>query len=248
MDVYGIIGKKLGHSFSPAYFNKKFRSLKLDADYRKFELKHIVELPDLIRHTSQLKGFNVTVPYKQSIIPILDELDPLAKTIGAVNTVKVLKIGNKPKLIGFNTDITGFQKACQQFLSGPKVKNALILGTGGSSKAVAHALRKMDFRVQFVSRHPSENQITYQLLNEEIIKNHLLIINTTPLGMFPETEKYPEIPFQYLTNQHFLFDLIYNPKQTLFLKRGSDYGARTENGLNMLRYQAEASWAIWQEI
>lgn len=247
MDVYGIIGKNLGHSFSPAYFKSKFHDLKLNADYLKFELSDIIEFPYLLRHSSKIKGFNVTVPYKQSIIPYLDELDTDAESIGAVNTVKVLRSGDAFKLIGHNTDFAGFQKACQLFLSGWKVKNALILGTGGSSKAVAYALKKMDIQFQFVSRNPSEEQFTYQALDEEIIKSHLLIINTTPLGMFPEMDNAPEIPYQFLTNQHHLFDLIYNPEQTLFLKHGSEHDSRIENGLNMLRYQAEASWAIWQE-
>ena len=248
MEIYGLIGKKLGHSFSPEYFKNKFRELNLESEYLKFELEDIADFPDFIKQQNQLKGLNVTVPYKESIIPFLDELDPVAEAVGAVNTVNFIKKGQEIKLVGYNTDTVGIKMALSPLITENSNVNALILGTGGSSKAVGYTLIQLGINFQFVCRDARKSSMTYELLNDEIIRNHLLIINTTPLGMFPGIEKYPEIPYQFLSKKHKLFDLIYNPAQTAFLKKGNEAGAMIQNGLSMLHFQAEESWKIWQEI
>ncbi len=248
MEIYGLIGKKLEHSFSPEYFRNKFRELNLESEYLKFELDDIADFPDFIKQQNQLQGLNVTVPYKESIIPFLDELDPVAEAIGAVNTVKIIKNGQEIKLVGYNTDTVGFRMALSPMINGNSNINALILGTGGSSKAVRYTLTQLGINFQVVSRDYRKSGMTYESLNQKILKDHLLIINTTPLGMFPDIKKYPEIPYQFLSEKHKLFDLIYNPAQTAFLKKGNEKEAEIQNGLNMLHFQAEESWRIWQEI
>lgn len=240
--VYGLLGETLSHSFSKDYFMKKFESLQLkECSYLNFELSKIEEFPELLKNNPHLKGLNVTIPYKEQIIPYLNELTPEAKEIGAVNCVE-FKGG---KLIGHNTDHYGFKQSIKPFLE-PQHERALILGTGGSSKAVAFALKSIGVEVYFVtsSQKKGSNYFLYSELNEIIFSSFKLIINTTPLGMAGNNEA-PSIPYQLLSNQHFCYDLIYNPAETPFLKYAKDKGALTMNGLSMLKQQAEKSWEIW---
>lgn len=239
MKRFGLIGHPLGHSFSKTYFTEKFEQLSIDACYENYDLTNINQLPQLIKQHPGLFGFNVTIPYKETILPFLDEIDPTAEALGAVNTVKVLPGG---KLRGFNTDVIGIEKSlCIN------VNPALILGTGGASKAIQHVLRKKNIPFHLVSRNPLKGHFTYVSLTPEDIGKHLFIINATPVGMTPKIDEAPLIPYEALTSQHVLFDLIYNPEETLFLKHGKEHGAQTINGLTMLHAQAEASWEIWNQ-
>lgn len=248
MEIYGLIGKKLTHSFSPAYFNKKFSDLKLDAKYWLFELKNISELSEMLKNNPELQGLNVTIPYKKEVIPFLDELDAVADELGAVNTIKVSTKNGRQILKGFNTDVVGFEKSIKPLVKGNKMIAALILGTGGSAQAVAYVLTKLGIDYQFVSRSAKGSKfIGYDTLTPEIIFQNNLIVNTTPAGMFPNIADAPGIPYDSLGRNHILFDLVYNPDETLFLKRGKQAGAKIANGLKMLQYQAEASWEIWKQ-
>ena len=241
MDRFGLIGKHISYSFSKDYFTTKFKDEGYNnASYENFDIENITELPNLI--TKNIKGLNVTIPYKELVIPYLDKIDKKAKQIGAVNTIKITKKG---KLKGFNTDYFGFKKTLEPYIENHHNK-ALILGTGGASKAIAFALKKMNIKYAFVSRNPSkETAFTYATLTVKDIKNHQIIINCTPLGTFPNTEAYPNIPYSAITNQHILFDLIYNPLETKFLAFGKSKNATTINGLNMLKLQADKAWKIW---
>lgn len=234
---YGLIGHPLGHSFSKDYFTKKFEREGLDCEYSNYDLEDISMVRQL-----KLSGFNVTIPYKEAIIPYLDELDPMAKEIGAVNTVKVLPDG---RLKGYNTDVIGFSVALHSILLTPH--SALILGTGGASKAVQYVLKKHRITYHLASRDAKKGDFAYDQLTPEVIKEHLLLINTTPVGMAPNIDMAPAIPYEAITPQHTLIDLIYNPEETLFLQRGRQHGATTNNGLAMLHAQAEASWKIWND-
>ena len=241
--LFGLLGRDISYSFSSGYFKEKFAELKLtNHQYQNFDIDSIQRFPELINQTKTLSGMNVTIPYKEEVIPFLDEIDSEAKEIGAVNTIKFLENG---KLKGFNTDVFGFLNSIKPLLEKRHTK-ALILGTGGASKAVAFALQKLQIDFKFVSRNPSaEKEISYINLSEEIIISHTIIINCTPLGTFPETDLCPEIPYQFITSKHVLFDLIYNPSKTAFLKKGKEKGAKIKNGLEMLQLQAEKSWEIW---
>ena len=240
MRTYGLIGFPLTHSFSSKYFAEKFsREGITDCIYKNFPLENINEFPVLSK-AETLSGLNVTIPYKESVIEYLDELDQTVRAIGAVNCIKF----TNGRAVGYNTDAYGFSESLKSFIGETKLK-ALILGTGGSSKAVAYSLDSIGIPYQSVSRTKNSDNLTYPELTENIISSHKLIINTTPVGMFPNTIDAPTIPYQYLTSGHFLFDLIYNPEETLFLKQGSNYGAHTRNGLEMLQLQAEKSWTIW---
>ncbi len=241
MSNFGLIGKNIGYSFSKSFFSEKFEKEKSSHSYENFDIPSIINFPQIIAETLDLKGLNVTIPYKEEVIPFLDSLDEEARKIGAVNTIK---ISEDKKLIGYNTDHFGFQKALEDFLP-LQQKTALILGAGGASKAIAYVLEKLGFDFKFVSRKTVSNSFDYSSLNQSIIENHLLIINCTPLGTFPNITDCPPIPYQFLTENHFLFDLIYNPAETEFLKRGKLKGATTSNGLKMLELQAEKAWAIW---
>lgn len=245
MKRYGLIGHPLGHSFSKAYFTEKFEREGLDCEYLNFDLPSLDELREV---TKQSNGFNVTIPYKESIIPYLDDLDETAKEIGAVNTVKVLDDG---RMIGYNTDVIGlntiFPRALPWADGVLPLRGALVLGTGGASKAVQYVLKKNNIPFHLVSRDPSKGHFTYDTLSPDITKEHLLIINATPVGMTPHINEAPLIPFEAITPQHVLFDLIYNPEETLFLRNGKVKGALTINGLSMLHAQAEASWEIWNQ-
>ena len=240
----GLIGKNISYSFSKGYFSEKFKNLDIkDLTYRNFDIPAIEEFPFLIYHKEeQFKGFNVTIPYKQSIIRYLDRLDPDAEKIGAVNTIKLTEDN---ELVGYNTDVYGFEYALKPLLK-EHHKKALVIGTGGASKAVAFVLAKLNIEFLYVSRNPSaENEISYEDLNKEIIESHQLIINSSPVGTHPNIDDCPNIPYEYISNQHYLFDLVYNPEETKFLSNGKKKGALIKNGAKMLELQAERSWEIW---
>ncbi|MEZ4796750.1 MAG: shikimate dehydrogenase [Flavobacteriaceae bacterium] len=239
---FGLIGKNIDYSFSRSYFNKKFKSEGLPHTYENFDLKTIVEFPQIIKNTKHLKGLNVTIPYKETVIPFLDKLNRKAKKIGAINTIKISKKG---RLIGYNTDYYGFNKSIKPFLK-KHHKKALILGTGGASKAIVFTLKKLNIDFSYVSRQKSKKvDFTYDELDENIIANHQIIINCTPLGTLPNINECPDIPYDGITDQHLLFDLIYNPEETKFLALGKLKGATICNGYNMLVFQAEKAWEIW---
>lgn len=240
MRTFGLIGFPLTHSFSVKYFAEKFsREGITDCVYENFPIESIEELSLLLKQ-KELAGLNVTIPYKESVIEYLDELDPAADAIGAVNCIKFVN----GKHIGYNTDVFGFQESLKKFLGEAKV-TALILGTGGSSKAVSHALDDLGIPYHFVSRRKKAEWLTYHDLTADIIHEHQLIINTTPIGMFPLAEAKPELPYEFLTSSHYLYDLIYNPEETAFLHEGALLGSHTKNGLEMLYIQAEKNWEIW---
>ena len=244
MKQFGLIGYPLSHSFSKGYFTEKFLKENItDCKYDIFPLEKIEDFNDLCEQYTNLVGLNVTIPFKQAIIPFLDELDEIAANIGAVNTIKFM--GGKK--IGYNSDAYGFEMSLKPLLK-QHHKNALILGTGGASKAVEYVLKKLGIQFQYVSRTKSENAILYDELNEDIINHSTLIINSTPIGMYPNVEASPSIPYQFITDKHLLYDLIYNPEETKFLKEGKQGAAQTKNGLEMLHLQAERSWQIWNNI
>lgn len=242
MAKYGLIGKDISYSFSKTFFTAKFEFENRLDTYHNYDIDCISKFKEIISDESDLKGLNVTIPYKESIIPLLDRVDKEAKKIKAVNTIKILRDGT---LVGYNTDHYGFAKALSNLLP-IKEKTALILGTGGASKSIAYVLEAMNFKYRFVSRTKTEENYTYQELNKDIISNHYLIINCTPVGTFPKMHEFPHIPYQFLTSDHFLFDLIYNPRQTEFMKLGQAKGARVSNGFKMLEYQAKKAWSIWK--
>lgn len=242
MREFGLIGFPLRHSFSKQYFTEKFAAENIrDAVYNMFELPDISELPALIARYPNLAGLNVTIPYKQAIIAYLDELDETARKIGAVNTIK-FKNG---KLIGFNSDYQGFLQSLQGFFPCYSPSHAMVLGSGGASKAVQVALNTLEIPYKVVTRKPSENQVSYDQLTASCISSNALIINTTPVGTFPNTDAAPDIPYEFLSSHHYLYDLVYNPAETLFLKKGREHGAKTKNGMEMLSLQAEVAWQIW---
>lgn len=238
--IYGLLGKNIEYSFSRKYFNDRFEKEQIDAHYKNFDLQHIDQLNKVLKE-EKINGMNVTIPYKLDIMPFLDRLSAEAKAIGAVNVVKFEKDGS---LTGHNSDYYGFKESLLPLLK-VKPQKALILGTGGASKAASYALQQLGIEFVFVSRTPKVGQLTYGDLTEEVLQEHLLIVNTTPLGTFPKTEACPDIPYQLLTKSHMLFDLIYNPEITTFLQKGIDRGARVLNGERMLVLQAERSWEIW---
>jgi shikimate dehydrogenase len=245
-NIFGLLGKNISYSFSSGYFKEKFRKLHLkNHSYLNFDMQSCEHFPSLIASEKSLKGLNVTIPYKQEIIPFLDELDKTAKQIGAVNTIKF--IGDN-LLKGYNSDVVGFEKSIKPLLKDHHQK-ALILGTGGASKAVAFVFQKNNISFQFVSRNPNKlNEISYDTLTKQIIENHTIIVNCSPLGTSPKIEKFPDIPYQFLNRQHLLYDLIYNPEETVFLSKGKKQGATIKNGLEMLQLQAEESWRIWNDL
>ncbi|SHJ41433.1 shikimate dehydrogenase family protein [Pseudozobellia thermophila] len=240
---FGLVGKDISYSFSRGYFKEKFKSLGLtDHSYENFDLQTITQFESVVKDTPHLKGLNVTIPYKEAVIPYLNELDDEARQIGAVNTIQFTKSGLK----GFNTDAYGFKNALAPHLR-PHHKKALILGTGGASKAVAHVLKNLDMDVNFVSRNPSPGQLGYSDLDERILDEFTVLVNCTPLGTHPNVEQRPDLPYGALSKKHLLFDLIYNPDKTAFLKEGEIRGARICNGRRMLELQADRAWEIWQE-
>lgn len=241
---YGLVGSDISYSFSPAYFKEKFEKEGLkNYRYNLYDISDINQLPDIIAETKRLRGLNVTIPYKEAIIPLLDSTSKTAKKIGAVNTVTVSKKG---KLKGFNTDHYGFRKSLNPLLKEQHEK-ALILGTGGASKAVAYALRKLGIEYDFVSRNGDEVIFSYTDLDKEIFDEYHIIINTTPLGTYPDIEQYPPLDYSLFTDKHIAFDLVYNPEVSTFLKKAGEQGAVTKNGYEMLVYQAEKAWEIWNK-
>lgn len=242
MAKYGLVGRNIAYSFSKAFFTTKFEREKRKDSYHNFPLDCIEQLRTLFEEDSELKGVNVTIPFKEDVMPLLDRVDKEARKIGAVNTVKRLKDG---RLAGYNTDHYGFARALADFFP-IESKTALILGSGGASKAIGYVLEAMDFEYKIVSRNANPEQFTYDQLTREVMETHCLIVNCTPVGTFPNIEDCPDIPYQYLDNRHLLFDLIYNPRETEFLKRGFAKGARVSNGLKMLEYQAKKAWSIWK--
>lgn len=242
---YGLIGKNIDYSFSRQYFKQRFSSKgDTNSTYENFELSDISQFTQILASNPDLKGLNVTIPYKESIIPYLDEITKKALKIGAVNTIKLSKKG---KLKGYNTDWYGFYKSLKPLLKN-KPERALILGTGGASKAVYYALKELKIEPQFVSRNPEEGVLSYEQLTADIFKTHLLVINTTPLGTFPDTEHKPEMDYLLFTDKHLAYDLIYNPELSAFLKAAQNQGAQIKNGLEMLELQAEKAWKIWNKL
>lgn len=245
MRKFGLIGKNISYSFSQNHFSKKFENESiLDTSYENFDIQSIEQFPEVLRENKEIAGLNVTIPYKESIIPYLDKLDKTARKIGAINTIRIMNSG---KLKGYNTDYYGFKKSIKPFLNKQRHQKAIILGTGGASKAVAYALNELEIEFIYVSSSKKENSIAYEMLDKETIQTHLLIVNCTPLGTFPNIADYPNIPYQHLTKHHILYDLIYNPSETQFLKKGKGTGCTTLNGQQMLEFQAEKSWKIWNK-
>lgn len=242
MARYGLIGKNIDHSFSKKFFTQIFDNDKSNDVYDNYDINSIDDLKSILSQHADLRGLNVTIPYKEEIIPFLHSVDKEALKIGAVNTIKIQSNG---RLIGYNTDHYGFAYALSNFLP-IHGKTALILGAGGAAKAILYVLTSMDFNYLQVSRSKTENNICYEELDQNIIQEHTLIINCTPLGTYPEIDRYPNIPYKYLNEKHLLFDLIYNPTETEFLKRGFAQGATVTNGIKMLEYQAKKSLSIWK--
>ena len=237
---FGLIGKNIDYSFSKKYFSEKFKKENLDCTYSNFDIENI-SLIESILQKNGISGYNVTIPYKQEIIKFLDEIDEVAKAIGAVNTIK--KIDNKN--IGFNTDSIGFEKSLIPLIENKKPDSALILGGGGASKAVKYVLKKLKINYSTVSRKEGKSEFIYENLNDVIINRFKMIINCSPVGTFPNINKCPNIPYKHLTKEHVLYDLVYNPIESLFLRRGRELGCKTKNGLEMLEIQANESWRIW---
>ncbi|MDR0843711.1 MAG: shikimate dehydrogenase [Tannerella sp.] len=245
MKKYGLIGYPLGHSFSIGFFNRKFQSENIDAEYLNFEMEDVKDLKTVLQENPTLCGLNVTLPHKTNVIPLLDEIDGNARLIGAVNVIKFTKGRfGKLKLTGYNSDITGFNKSIEPLLNKTHRK-ALILGTGGASKAIYHGLMDLGLSAVFVSRTPKDFCITYDEITPGTMNEYTVIVNTTPLGLYPHVEQAPDIPYDLLTPSHLLYDLIYNPDETLFMQKGKEHGAAVKNGLEMLLLQAFESWRIW---
>jgi shikimate dehydrogenase len=241
---FGLIGKNISYSFSKKYFTEKFALGNLESfTYENFDLQTVEEFPEILKNHPNLKGLNVTIPYKEAIIPYLDILSKNAQKIGAANVIRFTKKG---KLKGYNSDFYGFKKSLKPLLQSHH-KKALILGTGGASKGVAFALEKLGILYTFVSREQKEGMIDYDRINATTFDNYQIIINCTPLGTSPNVTESPNLPYQFFTKKHIAFDLIYNPDETQFLKKAKKYGALTKNGLEMLKWQAEKSWEIWNK-
>lgn len=234
----------MGHSFSPGYFNEKFQNENIDAVYEKHELASIAEFPEVISTNPELAGLNVTIPYKEKVMQYLDIVSPEATAIGAVNVVRVQHKGNKTILSGHNSDVIGFSRSIEPLLR-PHHKFALILGTGGASKAVDYALRKLGLETVFVSRSKKDGMIQYDQITPELLRKYEVVVNCTPCGMSPHFDECPDIPYEALNSDNLLYDLIYNPDETRFLRKGKAQGAVVKNGLEMLLLQADASWEIW---
>ncbi len=247
MKKYGLTGFPLTHSFSKRYFTEKFETEKIDSTYDNFEIDNISKFPEIIKNNPELIGLNVTIPYKEQVIPFLDELNDSAREIAAVNTVKIIRSDSGIILKGFNTDTFGFETSLKPLLK-EQHKKALILGTGGASKALKYVLKKLG--VEFISasiEELKENEIRYNDIDEKIMSERLLIINATPLGTYPKTDTFPNIPYQFITEKHLLFDLVYNPEVTQFMTKGLQNGATVKNGYEMLLNQAIKSYEIWNE-
>lgn len=244
MDKYGLIGYPLGHSFSKSYFNEKFENEKIDAEYINFEIPTLDSLPEILASNPELKGLNVTIPYKEKVISYLDSISPEARAIGAVNVIRVDHKGNNAFLKGFNSDVIGFTKSIEPLLERFH-KKALILGTGGASKAINFGLKSLGLETVFVSRFERPGTIQYSQITPDIIQEYNVIVNCTPCGMYPHIDECPQLPYEAITSKNLLYDLLYNPDETLFMKKGALHGATVKNGLEMLLLQAFASWEFW---
>ncbi|CCY80290.1 shikimate dehydrogenase [Prevotella sp. CAG:1185] len=244
MDKYGLIGYPLGHSFSKSYFNEKFENEKIDAEYINFEIPTLDSLPEILASNPELKGLNVTIPHKEKVISYLDSISPEARAIGAVNVIRVDHKGNNTFLKGFNSDVIGFTKSIEPLLERFH-KKALILGTGGASKAINFGLKSLGLETVFVSRFERPGTIQYSQITPDIIQEYNVIVNCTPCGMYPHIDECPQLPYDAITSKNLLYDLLYNPDETLFMKKGALHGATVKNGLEMLLLQAFASWEFW---
>ena len=248
MTTYGLIGYPLGHSFSRKFFTEKFEKEGIDAQYLNFEIPSIEEFPEVIKNHPELRGLNVTIPYKQQVMQYLDDISEEAKAIGAVNVVKcqLSTVNCQPHLTGYNSDVIGFVESIQTLLQ-PHHKKALILGTGGASKAIRYGLeKKLGIETLFVSRSAREGMITYEEVTAEVLKEYEVIVNCSPVGMFPHVDECPALPYEAMNENNLLYDLVYNPLETLFMKKGAAQGATVKNGLEMLHLQAIASWEFWE--
>ena len=244
MDKYGLIGYPLGHSFSKSYFNEKFENEGINAEYINFEIPTLDSLPEILASNPELKGLNVTIPYKEKVISYLDSISPESRAIGAVNVIRVDHKGNDTYLKGFNSDVIGFTKSIEPLLERFH-KKALILGTGGASKAVNFGLKSLGLETVFVSRFERPGTIQYSQITPDIIQEYNVIVNCTPCGMYPHIDECPQLPYEAMTSKNILYDLLYNPDETLFMKKGAQHGATVKNGLEMLLLQAFASWEFW---
>lgn len=243
MKRYGLIGHPLKHSQSRFLFNEKFEHEGLDCNYQNFDLKSVDEIHEVMAQYPDLCGFNVTIPYKESVIPLLDDIDPLAKEVGAVNVVKV----ENGKMKGYNSDVYGFDKLLERALKSRIIEHALVLGTGGASKAVQYVLKQKNIPFSTVSRSAEKGDFTYDTLTDEILRQNLLIINATPVGMSPYVNDFPDIHYQALSKKHILIDLIYNPKETAFMELGKTWGAKVYSGTQMFEEQARKTWEIFND-
>ena len=248
MTTYGLIGYPLGHSFSRKFFTEKFEKEGIDAQYLNFEIPSIEEFPEVIKNHPELRGLNVTIPYKQQVMQYLDDISEEAKAIGAVNVVKcqLSTVNCQPHLTGYNSDVIGFVESIKPLMQ-PHHKKALILGTGGASKAIRYGLeKKLGIETLFVSRSAREGMITYEDVTAEVLKEYEVIVNCSPVGMFPHVDECPALPYEAMNENNLLYDLVYNPLETLFMKKGAAQGATVKNGLEMLHLQAIASWEFWE--
>lgn len=249
MNTYGLIGYPLGHSFSRKFFTEKFEKEGIDAQYLNFEIPSIEEFPEIIKNNPELRGLNVTIPYKQQVMQYLDEISEEAKAIGAVNVVKcqLSTVNCQLHLTGYNSDVIGFVESIKPLLK-PHHKKALILGTGGASKAIRYGLeKKLGMKTLFVSRSAREGMITYEEVTAEVLKEYEVIVNCSPVGMYPHVDECPALPYEAMNESNLLYDLVYNPLETLFMKKGAAQGATVKNGLEMLHLQAIASWEFWEK-
>ena len=247
MDKYGLIGYPIGHSFSRQFFAEKFAREGIDATYENYELADIRQLPALLESEPDLRGLNVTIPHKQNVIPLLSRLSEQAQEIGAVNVVRILRTPTgEVELEGHNSDVIGFTNSIKPLLS-PDLHKALVLGTGGASHAICYGLTRMGIEWTYVSRRRQSGILSYEDVTPEVIRSVDVIVNCTPVGMYPHVDEAPPLPYKALTPRHLLYDLVYNPEETLFLRRGAEQGATVKNGLEMLHLQAIASWEIWNQ-
>lgn len=244
MDKYGLIGYPLGHSFSISYFNEKFANENIDAEYINFEIPSIDDFPEVLASNPELRGLNVTIPYKEKVMSYLDTISPEARAIGAVNVIRVEHKGNETKLKGYNSDVIGFTRSIEPLLERFH-KKALILGTGGASKAINYGLKSLGLETVFVSRYERPGTIQYNKITPDVIREYNVIVNCTPCGMYPHIDECPLLPYEAMDSRTLLYDLLYNPDQTLFMKKGAEHGATVKNGLEMLLLQAFASWEFW---
>lgn len=244
MDKYGIIGHPLGHSFSKNYFNEKFHDEGIDAEYINFDIQNIGNLPEVLATNPELKGLNVTIPYKEKVLSYLDYISVEARAIGAVNVIRVEHKGNNVLLKGYNSDVIGFTRSIEPILE-KFHRKALVLGTGGASKAVSYGLRSLGLETVLVSRFERPGTIQYKDITPDVVREYKVIVNCTPCGMYPNYEECPDLPYEALDSHNLLYDLIYNPDETLFMKKGREQGALTKNGIEMLLLQAFASWDFW---